>query len=1126
MGELVTGRRLAVATLLCAVFIFALGSAAFAVTSTGPATWSGHTPADASTVGVPRPVISATAVDAKGLQGSPYYSVKLDGLAQSASMSRASSTQISLTFTPRVDLANGMHTVYMSVKNSAGVYSTTTWTFMVSNAPKPSAPSPVPGSTINTTGPTISVAVAGAITGLTSTVVVDGVTVPSSFNAGTGLVTAPTSGLANDQSHDVTVTVVNSAGNTGRLNWSFSIQVYEPMPTPAQDCVSCHPGFPAAHPMDNCLACHGEGSPVGEGWNTPDYAPHSYTYIASSADSCVNCHTAGYATVPAMHSFTPVATYHDSSSTNCGPCHVKSLTTEHYRYGLECFSCHANPDPLVQTAIATGRTDCAACHTGAGQHAQLHETTVPVSCAGEGCHAGTGLGDIHGSNVTCDTCHKSADPRVVAAIAGHVKACDACHDATGHEAVHTITPRTDACVDCHAGSSLTALHITSGGTFTCATCHKSANTTVTDAITAHDKNCATCHATGSYHSAAASKHALPTTPTCVGAGCHDATAAHVIEGKTVDQIHSSATTTVAGATLTSCQICHAAGRTPTTDCGTCHPERLLPHGYDAAKHQSSESCLLTCHSAELKPAHSAQVTATTVACSGCHATLVSQLAGWKGTCAECHSTIAHATANHAGTDAGVRAVRPNGYGCSTSAPGNTDCHDISNLSAVHYDMAGHGCAVCHGTGKTPAPECITCHPNNGAVDYTVTTTNSSTANLYPTSDSSLTPGMTYTVTPASPSTRWDKVDETGAGDGDSTYMSFTGIGAGTATFGFASPTIPAGATISNVTVYVRAKKTTSTVRYIRGQVDVGGTMYAAGTANVQPGTTWTTGTGSAFQLASNPKSGQPWTVADVTDQTGSNALRGIGVQVTSIAAANNMSITQCYALVNYTTSSTVTNVAVGSSTYHHNNVKYIVNPADAGGKRFAVDPASGWNDALYYQDCYDFCHTNQRPAPAAYSAPQGSWMYNTASSDYGYSPTTRTMTLKSLAVPASAPVLTFKTNYQMGIDAAGYVEVSTNGGTSWTALTGTVGGASKAVLNGTAGAWKDASYDLSAYAGQTVQLRLRFYAGVSSNEPGWAFDSLVVSGTGGTVFSDDAETVKPEWENKYWGRSHGAYKGW
>ncbi len=135
---------------------------------------------------------------------------------------------------------------------------------------------------------------------------------------------------------------------------------------------------------------------------------------------------------------------------------------------------------------------------------------------------------------------------------------------------------------------------------------------------------------------------------------------------------------------------------------------------------------------------------------------------------------------------------------------------------------------------------------------------------------------------------------------------------------------------------------------------------------------------------------------------------------------------------------------------------------------------------------------------------------------------TRTLALKPITVPADSPALTFTTDYQLGTGAAGYVEASTDGGGTWTPLTGTVGGASLSSLTGNASGWVAASYDLSAYAGQSVRLRFRYVNG-SSTGAGWAFDNLVIAGGGTTVFADDAETLKPDWTNTYWTRSMGAF---
>ena len=178
-----------------------------------------------------------------------------------------------------------------------------------------------------------------------------------------------------------------------------------------------------------------------------------------------------------MHAFLPTTTYHDST-TACAPCHVSSLTTEHYRYGGTCFTCHASANPLVASAIAAGRTDCEACHPGAATHTSVHEQPVPPECSGSGCHSGTALTNIHKG--TCKSCHDSTDPRVVAAIDGGIKTCDACHSTEAdHKAIHDTTVSA-ACsgAACHSGDNLQTIHTT----LSCDSCHDSTDADVIAAI--------------------------------------------------------------------------------------------------------------------------------------------------------------------------------------------------------------------------------------------------------------------------------------------------------------------------------------------------------------------------------------------------------------------------------------------------------------------------------------------------------------------------------------------------------------------------------------------------------------------------------------------------------------------
>ncbi|MDZ4806272.1 MAG: M14 family zinc carboxypeptidase, partial [Candidatus Eisenbacteria bacterium] len=107
------------------------------------------------------------------------------------------------------------------------------------------------------------------------------------------------------------------------------------------------------------------------------------------------------------------------------------------------------------------------------------------------------------------------------------------------------------------------------------------------------------------------------------------------------------------------------------------------------------------------------------------------------------------------------------------------------------------------------------------------------------------------------------------------------------------------------------------------------------------------------------------------------------------------------------------------------------------------------------------------------------------------------------------PVLTFRTLYdfERGFDA-GRVEVSTNGGASWTILRGRLGrpgkgsggayGGStqeleKSIYDGTQRIWGDELIDLSAYQGLTnIRLRFRLTSDSSLNRDGWKIDDVAV----------------------------------
>ena len=108
----------------------------------------------------------------------------------------------------------------------------------------------------------------------------------------------------------------------------------------------------------------------------------------------------------------------------------------------------------------------------------------------------------------------------------------------------------------------------------------------------------------------------------------------------------------------------------------------------------------------------------------------------------------------------------------------------------------------------------------------------------------------------------------------------------------------------------------------------------------------------------------------------------------------------------------------------------------------------------------------------------------------------------------------------------GFVEVSTDGGTTWTEqkvydeagdLVSTDDGYGdpngrmkdfgdkKYGLTGDSHGWRHDYVDLSGYAGKTVQVRLRYATDAAFAERGWFGDDFSVTGGGATTWSDDVE---------------------
>ncbi|MBM3131907.1 MAG: hypothetical protein FJZ95_02590 [Chloroflexi bacterium] len=138
---------------------------------------------------------------------------------------------------------------------------------------------------------------------------------------------------------------------------------------------------------------------------------------------------------------------------------------------------------------------------------------------------------------------------------------------------------------------------------------------------------------------------------------------------------------------------------------------------------------------------------------------------------------------------------------------------------------------------------------------------------------------------------WDDVDETSPDDGN--YMAGTTDSGGYKLFTFSPFTIPAGATVMNLTVYVRAKDVSSGTNNIRPSIKVNGTRYNTTATSVNPSTSFTT---YSYAYSSNPNTGSPWTAEDVNG-TGTCPLQQFGVYSSDLNP--DIQVSMVYAQVNY-----------------------------------------------------------------------------------------------------------------------------------------------------------------------------------------------------------------------------------
>ncbi len=116
----------------------------------------------------------------------------------------------------------------------------------------------------------------------------------------------------------------------------------------------------------------------------------------------------------------------------------------------------------------------------------------------------------------------------------------------------------------------------------------------------------------------------------------------------------------------------------------------------------------------------------------------------------------------------------------------------------------------------------------------------------------------------------------------------------------------------------------------------------------------------------------------------------------------------------------------------------------------------------------------------------------------------------------------------------GFVQVSTDGGATWTSLP--IAGTTSVIdpdgmptiaanlpgFTGSSGGWVQKTFDLSAYAGRTIQLQFRYMTDWGTTMAGFYVDDIGVTADGAPVFFDDVEALDPAWAAAGWTRDPGS----
>ena len=390
-------------------------------------------------------------------------------------------------------IADGSHTLTLSRGDKLGNTATSTWNLNVESKPRLTKWQPV--TYISDLQPVISANIKDGNDTISSsaiTMTLDGQFVTPTYDSFTGNVSyTPDVPLKDESYHTVTLAAYDPGGLANSISWKFNISTYPDMPdSNMTNCSACHEiNQDASIPFQ---AIHEGVSFYGR--HNSNYCADCHDYITYPAD-CLQCHGFEDGTEDAPHGSTPGIKYSLKNYDLYTPIRVIDN-----REMWDCVICHQPGSKvmgwegaLVKPTKELVKHDIPELHKAAESSCnECHAQSLTRE------HARPGRTDNADNPINCNTCHKSQDPIVVAAITNNDKNCSACHQAADHEALHTSQLDSN-CQSCHS-KGLTTEHIsnttTAGKNYDCDTCHNSQRKEVQRTIAADRLNCTGCHNTG------------------------------------------------------------------------------------------------------------------------------------------------------------------------------------------------------------------------------------------------------------------------------------------------------------------------------------------------------------------------------------------------------------------------------------------------------------------------------------------------------------------------------------------------------------------------------------------------------------------------------------------------------